>query len=314
MPGFCINCGSPLLGAFCNNCGAKAIPPGANPVAANALQAVPIAPPPQPVYQPVTPASVAPQPVYQPVPGVAPVAPVKSSGMGKVLLWVGAILLVLFVAGAGATMYGVYWVKHKVKSYASAITGGLTEPMKVVEKGDTCRMLSTADLQQLLGVTIEKSAEISQGSDPGCAYYTNDAGLAKLQHLAAEQARKQSQQAAKHPSPAGDNPLALLKDPNQMEGIMKNLTMSESVQQGQIFSFTIQRGFGSDSWSGMRLVDAALPGFEDVTGVGDRAMIASFGHSFYFQKGDTMVHMDTTLVPDVRTRGAQIGKKIAGNL
>src|SRR3974377_1587674 len=27
MPGFCVNCGAPLMGAFCNRCGAKAVPP-----------------------------------------------------------------------------------------------------------------------------------------------------------------------------------------------------------------------------------------------------------------------------------------------
>ena len=48
----------------------------------------------------------------------------KSSGFGWVLLWVGGILLVLFMAGAAAAVYGVFWVKHKVSSYASAISGG----------------------------------------------------------------------------------------------------------------------------------------------------------------------------------------------
>jgi hypothetical protein len=210
-------------------------------------------------------------------------------------------------------MYGYYWVKHKVTSYASAITGGSGGPMKVVEKGDSCRLLSTADLQQVLGVPIEKSAEIVEGSDPGCAYYTNDASFAKLQHMSAEQARKQAQEASKKPGPTGDNPLALLKDANQLEGIMKTLSTTNS-GNGQVFSFTIERGFGGDSWNGMRLVESAVPGFEEVTGVGDRAMIGAFGHAFYTLKGDTMIHMDTTLVPDARMRGAAIGKKILSRL
>jgi len=82
----------------------------------------------------------------------------------------------------------------------------------------------------------------------------------------------------------------------------------------KVFSFTIQRNFGSDSWSGMRLVESAVPGFHEVTGIGDHAMIGSFGHAFYFVKDETMVHMDTSLVPDARTKGSAIAKKILGKL
>jgi hypothetical protein len=300
MPGFCVNCGAPITGPFCNQCGARAVAPSA--------PAPPIVPP-----QPIAPAPI-PPPAPIPV-QVAPPAPAaKSSGMGKVLLWVGMILLVLFLGGVGATLYGYYWVKHKVTSYTSAITGGLTEPMKVVEHGDSCRLLSTADLQQVLGVPIEKSAEIVEGSDPGCAYYTNQAAFAKLRRMALEQARKQAAEAAKRPGPQVDNPLALLKDTNQMEGFVKTLSGQDPAKDGQVFSFTIQRGFGSSSWSGMRVVEAALPGFEDVNGVGDQAMVGTFGHAFYTLKGDTMIRLDTTLVPDARTRGAQIGKKILSGL
>ena len=138
MAGFCVNCGTPLVGAFCNKCGAKAISPSA-PVQAPAPQVAAPVPPP---------------PVVQP----APIAP-QSSGMGKILLWVGGILLVLFLAGVGATVYGYYWAKHKVTNYVSAVTGGSSGPTKVVQSGDSCRLLSTADLQRVLGVTIEKSAE-----------------------------------------------------------------------------------------------------------------------------------------------------------
>ncbi len=246
----------------------------------------------------------------QPPPPITP----KSSGAVKIVLWVGGILLLLFVIGVGGTMYGYYWVKHKVSSYASAITNGTTEKLKVVSSGTSCRLLSTSDLQQVLGVPIEKSAEIEEGNDPGCAYYTNAEAIGKLRAAALAHARKQAAEAAKKPGTNGDNPLALLKETNQMEGIMKTLTGDDATNDGHVFTFTIARGFGSDSWSGMRLVEAAVPGFEDVSGVGDKAMIGAFGHAFYVLKGDTMVRMDTALVPDARMRGSAIGKKILGNL
>ena len=317
MPGFCVNCGKPLTGPFCNSCGAQAVSLSAGA----SLQPPPSsAPTPQAGYQTVNvPGSsaqpISPTPVqsYQPVQAPVVAAP-KSSGLGKVLLWVGGVLLVLFMVGAAAAVYGVYWVKHKVSSYASAISGGSSDSPKVVASGNSCRLLSTAELQSILGVPIEKSAEIMDGDKPGCAYYTNPAAFAQLQKIAMEQARRQSQEASKRPGPQGDNPLALLKDANQLEGIVKTLGMTQPQKDGQVFSFTVEHNFGDDAWAGMRVTESAVPGFEEVHGVGDHAMIGAFGHAFYLQKGDTLISMSTMMVPDTRVRGSQIGRKIVTRL
>ena len=230
------------------------------------------------------------------------------------LLIVGGVLVLLFVIGISAAMYGVYWVKHKVSSYASAVTGGPSAPIKVVENGNSCRLLSTAELQKVLGVAIEKSAEIMENSTPGCAYFTNQEAFSQLQRMAAEQARRQTEEVNNRPGPKPDNLPALMKDANQLEGVVKTLTMIQPVQDGKVFSFTVQSNFGQDSWSGMRLTESAVPGFQEVPGVGDHAMIGAFGHAFYILKGDKMIYMDMTTVPDARTRGAQLGRKIMANL
>ena len=317
MPGFCVNCGSPLTGPFCNNCGARALPPAP---AASVRPSLSSPPTPQAGYQTVNVPGSSAQPIlpaplqsYQPVQAPVATAP-KSSGLGKVLLWVGGVLLVLFMAGAAAAVYGVYWVKHKVTSYASAIGGASSDSQKIVSRGNTCRLLSTAELQGILGVPIEKSSEIMDGDKPGCAYYTNPAAFARLQKLAMEQARRQSQEASKRPGPQGDNPLALLKDANQLEGIVKTLGMTEPQKDGQVFSFTVEHNFGDDAWAGMRVTESAVPGFEEVHGVGDHAMIAAFGHAFYLQKADTLITMSTMMVPDTRVRGSQIARKIMARL
>jgi hypothetical protein len=75
---------------------------------------------------PVQPMSAAPVEGYQPVRVPVRATP-KRSGFGKVLLWVGGILLLLLIGGAAAAVYGVFWVKHKVSSYASAISGGSSD-------------------------------------------------------------------------------------------------------------------------------------------------------------------------------------------
>lgn len=315
MPGFCVSCGTPLTGPFCNSCGARAVAPS------GAAQAVPpSSPTPQAGYQPVNIPSATAHPVssppvqgYQAVPTSVAAAP-KGSGAGKILLWVGGILLVLFMMGAAAAIYGYYWVKHKVTNYASTVTGGSSESVRVVSSGSSCHLLSTADLQSILGVTIEKSSEIMDGDKPGCAYYTNPTAFAQLQKMALAQAKRQSEEASKKPGPQGDNPLALLKDANQMEGIIKTLSMTQPEKDGQVFSFTVENNFGDDAWSGMRVTEAAVPGFEEVHGVGDHAMIGAFGHAFYLQKGETLITMSTMMVPDARVKGSQIGRKIIGKL
>ena len=295
MPGFCVSCGAPLSGAFCNKCGARAVAPSASTAQA-------VAPSPN-VIPPATQTT-----------GQVSGAAAKGSGLGKVLAIIGGTLLLLFVIGIGAAVYGAYWVKHKVTAYSSAVTGRSSAPIKVLQKGDTCRLLSAAELQQVLGVAVEKSAEIEEDSAPGCAYYTNPQAFAQLQRMAAEQARRQTAEVNRRPGPKDDNLGALLKDTNQMEGIVKTLALTQPVEDGRVFSFTVQRGATPESWSGARLVQSAVPGFEEVPGIGDHAMIGSFGHAFYLMKGDAMIYMETTWVPDARARGAEIGMKIVGNL
>ena len=311
MPGFCVSCGSPLTGPFCNNCGARAVPPSA-PVQS---PPVPQSPSAQAGFQPVNIPVPTPQPVqasYQPV--NAPIVAPKSSGLGKVLLWIGAIVFVLFLAGAGAVVYGAYWVKHKVAKYESAITAGSSDSVKVVAHGDNCRLLSTSELQKVLGVTIEKSAEIVDDGQPGCAYYTDQTSVTQLQKMALAQQKRDADEVNKRSGPKPDNLPALMKNANQLEGVVKALGMTQPPADGRVFSFTLQRGVDADAWSGMRLTEAAVPGFEEVSGVGDHAMIGAFGHAFYVMKGDAVITMSMMFVPDARMRGSEIGKKIIGKL
>jgi hypothetical protein len=238
----------------------------------------------------------------------------QGSGVVKALLWIFLILVVLFLGVAGVSLYGYYWAKHKITSIASAVSGHVTEETKVLDHGDSCKLLTAADLQKILGVTIERTAEIMEGSDPGCAYYTNPTAYSQLQRAAVAQARKKQAQAARNPGAQPNNPLAMLKDTSQVDGLLKGLGVNTGSNDGRVFKFTIERNFGDSAWSGMRLVESATPGFEDVSGVGDHAMIGSFAHSFYAMKDDAMVRLDTTLVPDAKMTGAALSRKILGSL
>jgi hypothetical protein len=322
MSEFCTNCGAPLSGAFCGRCGHRA------QSATAPVQPTPSAPQPVAASQPVANPGVTQQnqvqqiPAQQPAPQAAhqstqPTAqpqaaqPPKSSGGGKALLIVGGIVLVLVLGAFGAVLYGVHWVKGKV----SSITGGSFG--SEVSRGNMCRLLSAAELQQMIGVTVERSAEVMDNGDPGCAYYTNPAAFAELQKIAIAQAKRDSERASQYPdvkNSKSDNPLELLKHTKEMEGIVKGFGLSAPDPSGRVFSFSVNRNFGSGNWMPLRTTLSVVPGFDDVNGVGDHAMIGSFGHAFYVLKGDSVFKLDTMYLPEARMRGTEIANKIISHL
>ncbi|MFL6388806.1 MAG: hypothetical protein ACJ71U_15090 [Terriglobales bacterium] len=363
MAEFCTNCGAPLSGLFCGRCGHRAQSASAPPQASPTLQpiATPTAQPvastqPQPSFQqpastqpPITqPAATAPKSPTMQTSASAPqsaqpsvtkqsvaqqqlasspqpsIAPPKSSGAGKALLIVGGIVLVLVLSAFGAVLYGVHWVKHKV----SSITGGSFG--SEVSQGNMCKLLSTADLQQMIGVTVERSAEVMDGNDPGCAYYTNSAAFAQLQKLAIAQAKRDSEKVnketdanvksanAKSANAKGnarnDDFIELMKHTKEMEGIVKGFGLSAPDPSGKVFSFSVDRNFGSGNWLPLRTTLSVVPGFDDVIGVGDHAMIGSFGHAFFVLKGDSMFKLDTIYLPEARLRGSEIANKIIAHM
>ncbi len=295
MPSFCTNCGSPVSGPFCGSCGHK-------------LQASPA---PAPASPPLPPPPVA----ATPVPVTA--APPQQPSSRKPLLIGCAIVLVLFGAGIAGTVYSFYRLKNKAMATISSYTGGaVRSPDETrVAHGNTCSLLSREDLQQVLGVAIEKTKEIMEGSEPGCAYYTNPEAFEQLRKLAIEQARKQAEAAQNQPASKSDNPLALLKDVNQLEGVIKTLGMPQGGdKEGRVFSFTVQRGFEPANWATLRTSMAIVPGFQEVQGIGDRAMIGSFGHALFVLQGNNMITLELIWVPDARSRGGDIARKIASHL
>ena len=227
------------------------------------------------------------------------------------------IVVVLFAAGIAGTVYGFYWFKNKAIAKVASYSGGMVgTPAEVrVAHGNTCSLLSREELQQLLGVTIEKTVEIMEGSAPGCAYYTNPAGFEQLRNLAIEQARKQAEAAKNETTSKSDNPHTLLKNVNQLEGVVKALSLTQGGdKEGRAFAFTVDRGFGRGNWTTLRATTALVPGFQEVPGLGDHAMVGSFGHVLHVLQGDSLISLELTWVPDARTRGGDIARKIASHI
>lgn len=183
-------------------------------------------------------------------------------------------------------------------------------------KGNACSLLSTAELQQVLGVAVDRSSEIMEGSSPGCAYYASPAAFAELQKIAVAQARRDSERVSNDPASKNvnnDNPLELLKHTEEMEGIVKSFGLSAN-PDGKVFAFIVDSNFGSQNWAPLRATMSVVPGFKQIDGVGDRAMMGSFGHTFLMLKGDTMITMETMYVPETRVRGADLGRRLAAHM
>lgn len=294
MPGFCSHCGAPISGAFCGKCGKPAASPGTPAFGQSAPPppAIPLAP------------SAAPATITK-----------KGSSFGKVLLIVGGVLVFLFVAGVGAAFYVVHLAKKKISAYTAVATVDSSSDVAQVAQGSSCALLSKQELQQILGVIVEKSSEIVENGEPGCAYYTNPSAFAELQQMAIEQARKDSQRAAaEHQGEKIDNPLELLKDTKDLEGVVKGFGLSGPNKDGRVFTFTVKHNYSSSDWSAMRTTLSVVPGFEELPGIGDAAMVGSFGHALFVLKGDTLVSLELMYIPESRTRGADIGRKIASHL
>jgi hypothetical protein len=215
-------------------------------------------------------------------------------------------------------VYGVHWIKNKALSKMSAYTGvsiGGGGTGSILEHGKVCALLTREELQQALGVAVEKTAEISEGSEPGCAYYTNSAGFVQLRQVAADQARRDTEAAAQRtPPPKSDNPLELLKHTKELEGVVKSFGLLQEDKDGRVFAFTVDRSFGREHWATLRTTMAVVPGFDEVSGIGDRAMVGSFGHALYVLKGDSLIKLEMMYVPEARVRGAEIGRKIAARM
>ena len=335
MAEFCTNCGAPLSGPFCGRCGhrAQSATAPAQPAAPDSAARCgadcttrrnrpadsATSPPAASFSQPSSPATdlTAIRCATTGSGNATSLAaqPPKSSGGGKALLIVGGIVLVMVLGAFGAVLYGVHWVKHKVSSITGGAIGGGSS--SEVSQGNMCKLLSTGDLQQMIGVTVERSAEIMDNGDPGCAYYTNQAAFAELQKLAIAQAKRDSERASQYPdvkNSKGDNPLELLKHTKEMEGIVKGFGLSAPDPTGRVFSFSVNRNFGSDNWGPLRTTLSVVPGFDEVNGVGDHAMIGSFGHAFYVLKGDSVFKLDTMYLPEARTRGSEIANKIISHM
>ncbi len=266
----CTNCGSPLPpgSSFCTHCGARAATPAQQPAG----------PPPQP---------------HGPYPPPAP--PAKSSGIGKILLIVGGVVVLLGVIAIGGLIATGFWVKKKVEtaaenmgvSSAPAVTGTARR------YSDPCSLLSAAEASSATGLSIQRTE--SRGGE--CLYFGSS-------EQAAEKGQAQAQEAMRkmRENKAGDEKEAA----RVMEDFMKGIAASSQSSEGGPL-FQIKVTYGEDAKqqeSGYRLamgMMGAVAGAKEGTskptgleGIGDRAYLAPLATGLFMRKGDAWVEIGGT--------------------
>src|SRR5262249_3739798 len=154
----------------------------------------------------------------------------------------GKVLLVVFgcfvLFGALATA-GIYYAASRLKAKALQTISGATgvtlrdagKPRVAVK--NVCAVLPKEDVEQVLGIQIEKTAEITDAGESGCAFFTSPEAFKKLTGDSLAQVRKEAEADAvkaeagaakpEKPGRGADNPLALLNTESlkKLEGIVK---------------------------------------------------------------------------------------------
>lgn len=281
MASFCAQCGAAVTGAFCAVCGRP-------------MQAAPAA-------------SAA-------APGVTRV---QGGGLKKLLLVVGGLVVFLVVLAIAGVTFGLYKAKQAV---TGMIEGENRTPVSnsAAFRGQACDLLDATEVQRALGVLIERTGAITENGENGCAYYTSAEAFTVLRDAAMREAQAEvdraNKETAANPAPSSDNPLELLKHTKELEGVVKSFALMKESEDGRVFSFTVNPNFGRNNWTALRVSMALVPGFEELRGVGDRAVVGSFGHAIFVLKGDNMVTLNLMFVPESRTRGATLAGKIVAGL
>ncbi|MGQ9916248.1 MAG: zinc ribbon domain-containing protein [Bryobacteraceae bacterium] len=285
---FCTNCGSPLApgSTFCTHCGARA--------AASATQPPPGQPP--------------------QAPGAYPPPAAKGSGIGKILLIIGGVLVLLGVLAIGGLVLTGFWVKKQVETAAGrmGVTDAPAPKGRARRVADVCALLSAAEAARATGLAIERAE--SRGNE--CRYFGSAAQPAEQgQQQAQEAMRKMRENKAANEQEAA----------RALEDLMKGLAASgQASEQGPLFQIAVKYGeearqqeTGYRTAMGMMgAITGAKEGASKPTGlegVGDRAYLAPLATGLFMMKGDAWVEISGPGLPN-REALIALARTVAGKL
>ena len=291
MPAFCKNCGTPLAppSAFCVKCGAQ--------TAASA-------------------------PVASPAPVVTP-------GKGVSLLKVGVIALSILALLGVMSAAGLYYAAHRLVKNIESVTGegSVGNAMSSVasaarsasrehrhkEKLDGCLLMSKEDAAEILGVEITKADSQPTANHDGehCDYYAKPRSVEED-----AEKTKQSLNALRDSKDGQPNDKAIA---DMVKNYSRTMVNAEGGQP--YFTFTVDRDAGAAAFTGFKmgnsLASAASGGTaksEELAGLGDDASLGIGESMLCVRKGDAVIILELSQVPDGKTKGIAMARKILSRL
>ena len=292
MATFCTNCGAALPPGtrFCSGCGATVAPAAGSQAGATA---------PPPPGAPVT------QPAYSaPPPPGAPLPP-PSGGSGLKVLFIVLGIIIVFGAIAAA---GLAWLGYKAKSRIESVAREYgVDPSKPAgpsaRRVDVCSLITKEEAGEILGAGIERV----EPSGDECQYFAKAPSQEERER---EIARLQE---SLEKSKGSGNP-------QEIENLTKALMSGMAGGTGPSFSVSVDWENGRTMIGAMKFVTGTAPGAgetkmsEQVSGIGDEAILGPMNSVLIFRKGATGVQIDLRMMPDARERGIAIAKVVEGRL
>lgn len=293
MANFCTNCGASVAGRFCTACGATAQAPTA----------------------PAAPAASA-----------APTAAASSGSAVKIIVIVVGALFVMGAIGVAGMIYVGYKAKQKITEIArengipvgpGALTSAAT-PVVITShpQGGGCSVLSGEDVQQILGIAVERVETVPDtGQDLTCHYWIS----------LAERRRQAAAQIA-----SGISGLSKYKDAKEPDlndgakmvaGALTALTTTATSGPGD-FSIEVEvvRTGGKEAFEKLLKAQTGVNGvtggfgLQNLDGVGDRAFIIAAGQAVAVLKGDSYLYLSFAQFAPGPEKAAELAKKAAQRL
>jgi hypothetical protein len=309
MANFCSACGSPVNeeSGFCGGCGARTTAPAQTPT-----------------------------PVQTTV--VQPAAPVSSSGSSflKIALVLVACLFVFGAVAVGSLYYYAHRLVKNVESATGVSVDDVTSSIRAAAKNqrnnggsdikrDGCALISKEDVQDILGVQLERvdgTVSSSTSYAEHCDYFVKEESpeesVAKIKAAAAEvQSRKDA-------SPVDESqPQSERTRKDGTEKMLKSMLHAAAGGAGgsdaPYFHFVVDREQGKMQFGVFKATNALtgmdqIRATESLNGLGDKAILGPMDSSLCVLSGNVSVVLYLEQVPDGKAKGIALARKILSRI
>jgi len=251
--------------------------------------------------------------------------------MKKVLIIGGCLVLVVGAMAVAGLVYVGYRVKGQVEKTAAELkaeatrasstsTGAGTGPAAAkaaVARVDVCTLLTREEASQILGVTIERTQSVPGQGTSSCQYFAKP-GTEKdtAASVAGAFAAMAKSDAKPEPSIGPDQAYRAGRETG-MADLLKGVSAMAN-QGGPYTTVVVTWENGRSVVSMLKVVGGVgAPGvktMEDLTGIGDEAIMGPVDNLIAFSKGETGVQIDLSKIPHGREKGVALARKIVGRL